>query len=229
MVYGYASLKTKGTRSYEAQRSRIKKHDNSAIVIEDRITIKESDTLNPGMQRLMNKIKPEDTVVFCDVTRISDTAEKALKIYGELLKRGANVIILDAPFISSEALKSEALSRFGETDIKNILDVISCSSLLRLYMEHMYDKDQKRKDNREAGRLEAELNMRKTQGKRGVVLFTSRYMETKDIIERESRFFNGSKPDDVLIKELHLARNTYFKYKKMIKEERRTRQQLHSE
>lgn len=65
----------------------------------------------------------------------------------------------------------------------------------------------------------------KAEGKRigqpkGAKLYTKKSIESKQYIMNNSKDFNGSMTDAEIIERLSLSRNTFYKYKKELKEEK---------
>ena len=64
----------------------------------------------------------------------------------------------------------------------------------------------------------ANNNGKKVGIKKGTKLITKKSLDMKKQIERLSRDFNGHMDDDDVITELGIARNTYYKYKRELKD-----------
>lgn len=68
--------------------------------------------------------------------------------------------------------------------------------------------------------LSATRNGNKVGVKKGTKITTKKSVETKRIIEERSREFNGTETDESILNDLKISRNTYFKYKKELRQEK---------
>ena len=66
----------------------------------------------------------------------------------------------------------------------------------------------------------ARLNGKQIGQKDGATLTTKKSIETKEVIRKHSKDFGGSLNDGECMKLVGIARNTFYKYKREIKEER---------
>lgn len=66
--------------------------------------------------------------------------------------------------------------------------------------------------------ITAKANGNKVGIKKGTKLITKKSVEMKEKIKKLSKDFDGDKADEELIKELGIARNSYYRYKKDLKE-----------
>ena len=64
----------------------------------------------------------------------------------------------------------------------------------------------------------ARLNGKKVGIKKGTKLVTKKSIEMKEKIKELSKDFDGSLNDDAIMKKLKISRNSYYKYKKQIKD-----------
>ena len=69
------------------------------------------------------------------------------------------------------------------------------------------------------GLVTAKLNGKQVGREVGVGYTTKKEVEAKEIIKKHSKTFGGSLSDDDCRKLAEVSRNTYYKYKKEIKEE----------
>lgn len=66
--------------------------------------------------------------------------------------------------------------------------------------------------------ITAKANGNKVGIKKGTKLITKKSIEMKERIKKLSKDFGGDKTDEELIKELGIARNSYYRYKKDLRE-----------
>ena len=88
MLYGYCRI-SHSSQSIERQIRNIKNEYPEAIIIEEVFTgtkVQERKKL----QQLLSIVKPNDTIIFDSVSRMSRNAEEGIKLYMELFDKGIN-------------------------------------------------------------------------------------------------------------------------------------------
>ena len=104
-MYGYVRISTR-KQSIERQIRNIRAAYPEATIIEEVYT---GTSLNrKEWNKLQNKLKGGDTVVFDSVSRMSRTADEGVEAYFELYGRGISLIFLKEPTINT-AVYAEAL------------------------------------------------------------------------------------------------------------------------
>ena len=227
MEYIYTRI-SKSKQSIERQIRNTTKLYPNAIVIKEVFT---RTTFNrKEWNKLMNIIKSGDTIIFDSVSRMSGEAEEGFKTYMELYNKGVNLIFLKEPHINTEVFK-KALERNIEMtggDIDIILQAIN-QYLMILAEEQIkiaFAQSQKEVDDLhirvKEGLETARLNGKQIGNIKGQKYETKKSKATKEIILKHSADFNGSLNDIEVMKLTGLSRNTYYKYKKELKEEIQT-------
>ena len=69
------------------------------------------------------------------------------------------------------------------------------------------------------GLITARLNGKQIGQTKGAKLTTNKMIQAKEIIKKHSRDFDGTLKDAEVMKLAEVSRNTYFKYKREIREE----------
>ena len=218
-MYGYCRISQK-KQNIDRQIRNIKEAYPNAIIIEEAYTGTTTD--RPQWNRLYNKAKAGDTIIFDSVSRMSRNADEGCQAYEELYNRGVNLIFLKEPHINSETYKQtlQGLVSLTNTEIDYILDGVNkyLMALAKKQIEIAFqqaekeveDLHQRTKEGIETARLAG-----KQIGKaKGDSWETKKSKEAKQIILKHSKDFGGSLADSEVIKLTGLARNTYYKYKK---------------
>lgn len=223
-IWGYCRV-SKSHQSLSRQIRNILREYPTAKIIEEVYT---RTTLNrKEWNKLMKLVKKGDTIVFDSVSRMSGEAEKGFQAYEDLYNRGINLVFLNEPHINTETYKKtlENNIQLVGNDVDYILKGIN-QYLLCLAKEQIkiaFAQSQKETDDLHT-RIKQGLETAKLQGKtigcpKGIQKETKKSKTAKEIIIKHSAEFNGNLNDIELIKLTNLSRNTYYKYKKELKNE----------
>ena len=222
-MYGYARISQK-KQSIERQIRNIKAEFPDAIIIEEAFTGTTID--RPQWNKLFNKVEAGSTIIFDSVSRMSRNAEEGFKAYEELYNRGVNLVFLKERHIDTETYKKsmEGLVSLTNTDVDYILEGVNkyLMALAKRQIEIAFqqaekeveDLHQRTKEGIETARIAG-----KQIGKaKGDTWETKKSKEAKQVILKHSKDFGGTLADIEVMKLTGLARNTYYKYKKELKE-----------
>ena len=221
--WGYCRI-SKKTMSIDRQIRNIKKEYPEAVIIQEAYTGTTTD--RKEWNKLFNKVKQGDTIIFDSVSRMSRNAEEGFNAYEELFNRGVELVFLKEPHINTATFKTaieNAIPLTG-TNIDFILEGVN-KYLLALAKEQIIiafnqaEKEVADLHQRTAEGIQtARLNGKQIGLKAGTKLTTKKSVVAKEIILNHSKDFNGTLDDVDVIKLTGLARNTYYKYKREIKE-----------
>lgn len=119
-IYGYCRI-SRNTQNIERQERNILEYEPTAIIIKEVYTGRVVQS-RPQWQKLFNKLKADDTVIFDSVSRMSRDANEGISTYMELYDRSVNLVFLKERHINTavykEDLERRKLERIGdETDI----------------------------------------------------------------------------------------------------------------
>lgn len=222
--YGYCRISQR-KQSIDRQIRNIKASYPEAIIIQEAYTGTTID--RKEWNKLYKLVKAGDTIIFDSVSRMSRNAEEGFKAYEELYSRGVELVFLKEPHINTATFKTameKAIPLTG-TSLDYILDGIN-KYLLALAKEQIIiafqqsakeveDLHQRTKEGLETARL----NGKQIGIIKGTKLTTKKSVASKEIILKHSKDFNGTLDDSDVMKLTGLARNTYYKYKRDLKEE----------
>ena len=222
-IYGYARI-SRAKQSIERQIRNIKSSYPTATIIEEVFT---RTSLNrKEWQKLFNKVKAGDTIVFDSVSRMSGNAEEGFNAYQELYNRDVELVFLKEPHINTATYK-KALENNIEltgTSVDYILEGVN-KYLMALAKEQIIlafeqsekevsDLHQRTKEGIETARL----NGKQIGQPKGTKLTTKKSLAAKEVIKKHSKDFNGTLSDDDCMKLAGISRNSYYKYKRELKE-----------
>ncbi len=188
---------------------------------------------NKEMENLVNQIKKDITnktnvtLVFDEVSRMSRNAEEGFALYEELFNLGVNIVFLKDKHINTDVYR-KALSTdipMTGTNVDIILEAVK-KYLMLLAKEQIQLGFQKAQDEVDylhkrtsEGLLTAKLNGKQVGRIKGKKYITKKEISCKEIILKNSKDFNGTNTDDEVIKLCGgIARGSYYKYKKELRE-----------
>ena len=222
-VYGYCRVSTM-KQSIERQIRNVKAVYPDAVIVVDEYTGTRLD--RPGWMKLYRQLQPGDTIVFDQVSRMSRDADEGFQVYEELFRRGVNLIFLKEPHINTETYK-KALENgvpMTGTNVDFILEGVN-KYLLSLATEQIrlaFDQAEKEVEDLHQRTREgietARLNGKQIGQPKGAKLTTKKSIEAKEVILKRSKDFNGDLSDLEVMKLTGIARGTYYKYKRELKE-----------
>lgn len=230
-VYGYARISTKA-QNIERQLRNIEKAFPGFIPVEEVYTGTKMEG-RKEFEKLLKIVKPGDTIVFDSVSRMSRDAATGFQVYQECFQNGVELVFIKEPHINT-AVYREAAERqvkgveTGNEAANELLEGITAAInryMMRLAEEQIriafnqaekevQDLHQRVKEGMETARIHGsqigqvagrKLNVKKAQ-------------PMKEQIRKYSKDFEGSLTDAEVMKLTGLARNTYYKYKKELKE-----------
>ena len=233
MIYGYCRISRK-SQNIERQIRNIKNKYPDAHIIQEAFT----GTKIVGrkeLDKLLKIVKPNDTIVFDSASRMSRNYEEAVVLYDELFNNNINLIFLKEPHINSDVYK-DALKKQIEitidtgnesTDnfIKSIIDSLNkfTVELAKEQIRIVFQQAQKEVDDLHIrvseGIITAKINGKKIGNEKGVKLTTKKSIKTKESIKKYRKDFNGILEDADVIKLAGISRNSFYKYKREIREE----------
>lgn len=158
---------------------------------------------------------------------MSRTSDEGFELYEKLYNQGIELVFLNEPHINTatykKALTNNQLQPTG-TSVDLILEGIN-KYLLELAREQIkiaFDQSEKevedlRQRTRE-GIETARLNGKQIGQIKGTKLVTKKSIQAKETIMQHSVDFGGSLKDKELIKLCGISRNSFYKYKREIKE-----------
>ena len=231
MTYGYCRISTK-KQNIERQERNIKETYPEALIRKEVYTGTKPD--RKEWSKLLKALKPADTVVFDSVSRMSRNAEEGFETYERLYNAGINLIFLKEPHINTDTYKQaienqlqiainsgdHATDELMQSIIAALNKYILALAKKQIYLsfeqseKEVTDLHQRTKE----GIQTARLNGKQIGQKPGVKLTTKKSIAAKKEILKHSKDFSGTLSDMDTMKLVGLSRNTYYKYKKELKQ-----------
>lgn len=223
MIYGYCRIST-AKQSIERQIRNILAYDSTSIVYQEAFTGTKLYE-RKEFTKLLKRVKQGDTIIFDSVSRMSRNADDGIKLYLELFDKGINLVFLKEHHIDTDTYKS-ALSNSIELtgdDVDDILMGVN-SYLKKLATKQIrlaFEQSQKEVDylhtRTSEGIQTARDNGKQIGQRQGAKLNVKKAKPAKEIILKHSKDFNGNLNDAECMKLTGLSRNTYYKYKRELK------------
>lgn len=230
-VYGYCRVSTL-KQSIDRQIRNIKQEYPEAVIVTDEFT---GTTMNrEGWDKLTKALRSGDTVVFDSVSRMSRDATEGFETYKHLYQSGVKLVFLKEHHIDTDVY-TEALNKHigieidtGDTATNDLVRGITeavgrymmalAERQIQLAFERseqeVADLHQRTKEGIETARL----NGKQIGQREGAKLTTKKSIAAKEVIRKHSKDFGGSLDDTECIRQAGIGRNTFYKYKREIKE-----------
>ena len=222
--YGYCR-KSQQKQNIERQIRNSKAEYPNAIIIQEAYTGTTID--RKEWNKLYKAVKAGDTIIFDSVSRMSRNAVEGFTAYEELFRRGVELVFLKEPHINTKTFKTaiETAIPMTGTNLDFILDGVN-KYLMALAKEQIIiafqqaekevaDLHQRTREGIETARL----NGKQIGLKQGTKLNVKKSAPAKEAIRKYSKDFDGVLEDAEVIKLAGISRNTYYKYKRELKEE----------
>lgn len=230
-VYGYCRIST-SKQKLERQVNNIKQAYPNAVILKEVYT--GSDTEGREVfQKLVNKAKQGDTIVFDEVSRMSRNAEEGVQNYMELYSKGVELVFLKEPHINTAVYKKALQGQISMTGDKvdYILEGIN-KYLMALAEEQIkiaFDKAQAELD-RLHERTREGIKEARRQGviwgrPKGTTYHRKEEDKAREAILKHCKAFGGTLKDVEVMRLADISRATYFKYKKILLAERQEQEQ----
>jgi len=222
MRYGYARI-SRPKQSIERQIRNIKAAYPDAVIIEEIFTRTRFD--RKEWPKLMKKVKAGDEIVFDSVSRMSGNAEEGFSVYEELYNRGVSLVFLKEPHINTETYKKALENNVPLTgsSVDLILEGVNkylmelAKEQIRLAFEQSEKEVEDLHQRTREGIVTAHLNGKQSGRRPNAVVVTQKSIMAKEIILKHSKDFNGTLNDPDVMQLTGLARNTYYKYKRELR------------
>ena len=179
-----------------------------------------------GFEGLLRTVKSGDTIVFDSVSRMSRNAEEGFTDYKKLYDADVTLVFLKEPSINTDTYK-EALTRqvpMTGGDVDLILEGVNKFLLRLAEIQIRIAFEQAEKEVQDLHRRTSEgLVTAKLQGKRvgtpkGATFETKKAVAAKKKMLELCRDFGGTLSDQDAMKVVGIANNTFYKYKKELRE-----------
>ena len=166
---------------------------------------------------LLSICKEGDIIVMQDILKLYDTTESRpvsetiLNRYQELFNKGIEIIILEEPFLNSSLYKDAIIQN---NDLKNHA-ASAVSFLLQKQINAVVENKLNKKSIIRQNIKNSIKNNRENLGKKkGRHFITQKEIESKEYMKIHLIDLGGDMTDRQMMESLHIARNTFYKYKR---------------
>ena len=230
MIYGYCRVSTTHQRILR-QVNNIKEKFPTAQLIKEFYT--GTTQSRPLWEKLLRQLKKGDTIVFDSVSRMSRNADEGFKDYKQLYEMGINLIFLNEPLINTEVFESSknnllkitvetgnaAVDSYFKGNIELINNLLM--SLAEEQIKAAFIQSEKEVNDLHT-RISQGLRESKNNGKtfgmpKGAKIKTKKELTCVEVIKKHSKDFGGSLDDYDVIKLCGCSRQSYYKYKNIVK------------
>jgi len=173
----------------------------------------------------MKVIKPNDTIVFDEVSRMSRDADEGFAEYERLYNINVNLVFLRQPHINSDVYRTALSNTIEMTGIEiadifltatNKLLLLLANNQIKLAFEQS-ELEIKQLHTRTKQGLETARNAGKRLGQpRGAKLTTKKSIFAKPIILKHSKDFGGNLNDSECAAVAKISRSTFYRYKEQL-------------
>lgn len=227
MIYGYVRVSTKRQSVERQLKNILAEYPAADTSYQDWYTGTKTEG-REAWERLLKKLQSGDTVVFDSVSRMSRNAEEGFATYEDLFSKGINLVFLKEPHINTDTYKAALQNAVPMTGsaVDCILDginkylLILAKEQIKLAFEQSEKEVKDLHDRVSEGMKVKGAGAKISQARTGKPVEVKKKQPSKDAIKRYSRDFDGSLKDGEVMKLVGLARNTYYRYKKELFEER---------
>ena len=226
MIYGYCRVSTQSQNIERQVRNILAVFPDAEIIREvyTGTTFQGRDKL----EKLLKKVRRDDTIVFDSVSRMTRSAEEGFALYQVLFNKGVHLVFLKEPHINTNTYRKALAAKVELTGDKVdfILQGVN-QYLMELAKEQIhiaFEQSQKEVDDlrqrTREGMETAKMNGKQIGQKAGAKLHVKKADAAKKAIQRYSKDFGGSLPDKDVMKLAGISPNTFYKYKAELKTEK---------
>ena len=230
--YGYCRISTP-KQSIDRQKRNISSVYPDAVIVEEIFTGTKTDG-RKEFEKLCKVVKPGDTIIFDSVSRMSRNAAEGFQQYQAFFNNGVELVFLKEQHINTatfkQAMEKQISTSFdsGDKAANELMQAIT--EAINRYMMSLAEKqiiiafEQSEKEVEDLHQRTREgIETARLQGKQigqkeGAKLIVKKAAPAKELILKHAKTFGGTLDDADCIKLTGLSRNTYYKYKKELRE-----------
>ena len=159
---------------------------------------------------------------------MSRNSQEGCELYEKLFNNGITIEFLKEPHINTEVYKQALQNQIKiKLDTGNIASIIEALNkytieLAKEQIQIAFDQAEKEvqdlRQRTKEGIITAKLNGKQIGQRKGIKLITKKSIKAKEIILKHSKESDGTLNDIECMKLTGLTRNTYYKYKRELKE-----------
>ena len=219
MIYGYCRVSTQSQNIERQVRNILAAYPHAEMIREvyTGTTFQGRDKL----EKLLKKVRRDDTIVFDSVSRMSRSADEGFALYELLFNKGVHLVFLKEPHINTDTYRKALATKVGLTGDKVdfILEGVNrylmelAKEQIRLAFEQSEKEVEDLRQRTREGMETAKMNGKQIGQKAGAKLHVKKSDVAKKVIQIYSKDFGGSLSDKDTMKMAGISPNTYYKYK----------------
>ena len=223
MIYGYCRVSTQSQNIERQVRNILAVFPDAEIIREvyTGTTFQGRDKL----EKLLKKVRRDDTMVFDSVSRMSRSAEEGFALYQHLFNMGVHLAFLKEPHINTDTYRKALAAKVELTGDKVDFILVGVNRyLMELAKEQIriaFEQAQKEVDDlrqrTREGMETAKMSGKQIGQRPGSKLHIKKADAAKKTIQIHSKDFGGSLSDKDVMKLAGISPNTYYKYKAELK------------
>ena len=232
-TYGYCRISTPRQNIERQVRNILAAYPDAHIVREGYTGTKYQGRAE--LDKLLRTVQAGDRIIFDSVSRMSRSADEGCQLYTDLYARNVDLFFLKEPHINTETyrqtiqrqINAQLQTGSAATDnfVSSVITALNqytadlAAEQIRLaFAQAQKEVDDLHQRTRE-GMLTAKLNGKQIGQVAGRKLIIKKAAPCKELIARYSKDFGGTLSDAECIKLIGIARNTYYKYKRELREQ----------
>ena len=219
LIYGYCRISTKKQNIERQVRNILAAYPTAKIVKE---TYTGTRICRKGLESILKKVKPGDTIVFDSVSRMSRNADEGVALYMDLYqKKGVELVFLKEPTINTANYKQAQSNviEFVGNDIADIfiqatnevLKILATRQIEIAFQQaekEVADTHQRIKEGIETARR----NNKRIGTPLGTTLNVKKKVPAMRFIQKNSVRFGGTLNDTQCAAAAKICRKTFYKY-----------------
>lgn len=227
LLYGYCRVSTPSQNIERQERNILRKYP-TAICYREYYTGMAESSKRKEWNKLLRRVESGDTIIFDSVSRMSRNSKEGITDYFLLYDRGIDLIFLKEPQINTAVYRKAIATTIPTTGTMSDIILNAITEFL-----HALAKDQIEQAFRDSEREVLDLRQRTKEGMEtarragkqigrppDAKIVTKKSIRAKDLIVKLSKEFDGAMKDTEVIPLIGISPNSYYKYKRELKEER---------
>ncbi len=224
MIYGYCRISTKKQSIDRQERNILLAYPNAKIVKETYTGTKFQG--RKELEKILKSVKAGDTIVFDSVSRMSRNADEGVETYFQLYEKNIQLIFLKEHYIDTAVYAENMRDKIElqGTDEDEIFKGLNnyfkklAEKQIRIAFEQAEKEVQDLHQRTKEGIETARLNGKQIGQVKGSKLKVKKSIKAKEDIKKYNKDFGGTLNDIETMKLIGIANNTFYKYKKELKE-----------
>ena len=223
MIYGYTRISRK-EQSIDRQVRNIKAEYPDAVIVQEAYTGTSME--RPEWMKLHGKLRSGDMIIFDSVSRMSRNADEGIETYFQLFENGIQLVFLKEHYIDTTVYADNMRDKIElqGTDEDEIFKGLNnyfrklAAKQIRISFEQAEKEVTDLHQRTKEGIATARINGKQIGQVKGRKLQVKKKAPAMASIRKYSKDFDGTLSDGECIKLIGISKNTYYKYKREMKD-----------